>query len=56
MQVLPAKRREENCTDTERYLRGLKNQNEDHVVIYVNQASLKHKSYSLAYYISFISC
>ena len=29
MQVLPAKRREENCT--ERYLRGLRNRNGEHL-------------------------
>ena len=30
MQVLPAKRREENCT--ERYLRGLRNQRGEHLL------------------------
>ena len=30
MQALPAKKQEKNCT--ERYFRGLKNQNEEHLV------------------------
>ena len=45
MQLLPAKRREENYL--ERYLRGLRNQNEEHLVILENQASSKHNSYFL---------